>query len=87
MPVPETAMDEDHRMPARQHHVRFAGQAPVMKQIPEPKGMQATPHDQLGPGILALYTGHHAAARGNIDDISRQVPARLQMILLLPRLA
>lgn len=74
VPVPETAVSEDRGTPARQHHIRFAGQATIVKDEPEPKSMKAAPHYQLGLGILPPDPGHHAAAGGRIDYITRQGP-------------
>lgn len=80
VPVPEAAMHKDGSPPAWKHHIRPPGQAPVMQNEPEAERVKAAPYDHLGLRVLALYAGHHAAARSRIDYITGQAPVSAEAV-------
>ena len=62
VPMPETAVYEDHRPSRREHKVRLSRQLAVVKAIAEAERMQSAPDDDLRLCVLAPDSGHHPAA-------------------------
>ena len=62
MPVPEAAIHKYQRPVFVKDEVRPARQSLVMDSITEAESKKTFPDQQLGTGVLAANTGHHAAA-------------------------
>lgn len=62
VPMPETAVYEDHRLSRRKHKVRLSRQLAVVKVVAKAECMQSAPDDNLRLCILAPDSGHHPAA-------------------------
>lgn len=52
MAMPETAIDENHRLVFRQDDIRSARIAPVIDTVAETTGKQCLPHHDLRSGVL-----------------------------------
>lgn len=63
MRMPETAVDEDHRVEFRQHDIRAAGQTSNMKPVSQPLSVQTSPDQHFGLCVLAADPGHHLGSR------------------------
>ena len=60
MPVPEAAVDENHRPVLRQHDVRTPRQPPDMYPVTEPPGEKKFPDDKLRLRVAPAYPRHAA---------------------------
>jgi hypothetical protein len=79
MSMPEAAVNEDYSPMLREHKVRFARQALVMKEIAKASRMQALPNNQFGLRILAPDACHHPASYLSRNDVShRRISVHLQ---------
>ncbi|CUW93636.1 hypothetical protein AGR2A_Cc70066 [Agrobacterium genomosp. 2 str. CFBP 5494] len=75
--VPEAALYEEGRLPAREHHVWLSGQARVVDTVSVSKGKECLPDGDLRPRIFALDTGHHLAAFLARNDVRHQALLRI----------
>jgi len=62
VPVPEAAVDENHRAVLPQHQVGMPRQAWMVEPVAEAAAEQEAAHNQLGLGVLAVYRRHAAVA-------------------------
>ncbi len=70
MAMPETTVNEDCCLPARQHDIRRSRQRLSMKSEPEAGTVQAAPKQHLGFRVLPTNSRHHPGACLLIDNIS-----------------
>ncbi len=61
VPVPETAVDEDHLSPAGEHDVWPAGQVFAVKSKTISEPVQGAPDDEFRLGIFGPHGSHDAA--------------------------
>lgn len=68
MAMPEAAVNKDHRAVPGQLEIGAAGEVATVGPETEAAGKEALADEELGPGVGAVDTGHHAAAgsTGNI---------------------
>jgi hypothetical protein len=52
------------------HKIRFAGELGIMNPVPKSISVKRAPQDQLGLGILAANSGHHAGSGLLVYDIN-----------------
>ena len=76
MAMPETAMNKDHRAIPGQLEVGAARKVAAVGAEPEAVGEEALADEELGPGVGAVDTGHHAAAGGAGDGVHIRIIAR-----------
>jgi hypothetical protein len=74
MPVPETAVGEDHCLMLWKYEVGLARQVPYMESKAKAAPVQAGSQDQLRLRILAPDAGHHPAAHFGRYDVSHWRP-------------
>ena len=63
VPMPEAAVDEDHRTATLHYDVRSPGQTGDVEPIADPVHAQGATDDKLGPGIPAADRCHHRRVR------------------------
>lgn len=69
MSVPEASVHEYQEFVLGHDNIWPAGQLGIMQAKPKSLRMQKASHDQLWPGILAFYSGHHAGSRSDVDYV------------------
>ena len=62
MPMPETSVDEDDRVPFWEHNVGMPRQFGGMQAIAETKRVQMAAHKHLWLRVFRPNTAHHLAA-------------------------
>jgi len=75
MAVPETAMHKDRHIVARQNNIRLAGKILHVQPEPKPCPVKSSAYLQLGFGVLAANSCHHAAANLWRDDVRQLLRA------------
>lgn len=71
MPVPETAVNEDHRAPAGEDKIGLAGQVLAVQPEAESAPVKRGADRQFGSGVLAFDSGHHPASDGAGNGVGR----------------
>jgi hypothetical protein len=64
MPVPEAAVNEDHRASARKHEVGLSGQILPVETEAIAQSVDKPPDDQFRGSVLAFHRAHDRAALG-----------------------
>jgi len=79
MAVPETAVNQNHGVPAGQDDVRSAWQISTMQSEAEAKAVQKRAHSQLRAGIPGSDSSHVPAAVRTADAIHHSTPLRISL--------
>lgn len=71
MYMPETAMNEDDGVEAREYQVRRSRKAPVVQSVPETQMMDSLAQTQFRTGVLSAmpHAGHDARSRRLVDCV------------------
>lgn len=76
MLVPEAAMHENNRGPAREHKIRFSRQVRCVKPVAQARRVQGSPEFQLRLGVTPPDAGHPLRALLRRKGVHHQVPPR-----------
>jgi hypothetical protein len=80
MSVPETTVDLDDCAPAGEDQVWLSCERTNVEPKTETLPVQAPAHYKLRLCVLAANPGHHATARGGVDNVTRQGRASVVIV-------